>query len=104
MNISRKIAIAGGALAVALAMSPMVAGDAHAYSCKGTQYSGAATKNMKFKAKQGARKSWEASMKNQFDLSWSLWSIAAGKSISCHKTGNKHTCLALARPCQYVTQ
>ncbi len=104
MKILKNMVTAGGLLAIALAMSPMMTGQAHAYSCKGNQYSGAATKNMKFRAKQGARKSWEASMKNQFDLSWSLWSIAAGKSISCHKTGSKHTCLALARPCQYVTQ
>lgn len=104
MKILSKMITAGGLLAVAMAMSPMMTEQAHAYSCKGNQYSGAATKNQKFMAKQGARKSWEASMKNQFDLSWSVWSIAAGKSIECHKTGKKHTCLALARPCQYVTQ
>ncbi len=104
MNILKKTITVGGMLAVAFAMSPALSGQAHAYSCKGNQYSGAATKNLKFQARKGARKSWEAAMKNQFDLSWSLWSIAAGKSISCHKTGSKHTCLALARPCQYVTQ
>ena len=104
MNPLKKTLAIAAAFATVLAVSPAMMGEAHAYACKGTQYSGAATKNRRIAARQGARKSWETSMKNQFDLSWSLWSIAAGKSISCHKTGSKHTCLALARPCQYVTQ
>ena len=43
-------------------------------------------------------------MKSQFGVSWSVLNIAKNKSMSCHKTGTKHTCLFLARPCQYVVQ
>lgn len=99
-----KLLSVAGLLAVAISVSPGFTGEAHAYACKGTQYSGAATKKTKMAARHGARKSWTNSMKNQFGLEWSVWSIAAGKSVQCHKTGTKHTCLALARPCQYVVQ
>ena len=104
MKTFAKLFTVGSLLALAISVSPGFTGEAHAYACKGNQYSGAATKNRKFAARAGARKSWENAMKQQFDLSWSVWKIAAGKSIQCHKTGTKHTCLALARPCQYVVQ
>lgn len=102
-TLSRMIKI-GGFLALALAVSPVFTGDANAYSCKGNQYSGAATKNFKYKARAGAKKSWQNAMKQQFGLEWSVWSIAQNPSIECHKTGTKTTCLALARPCKYVVQ
>jgi hypothetical protein len=91
-------------LALTITVAPAFTGDAQAYQCKGNAYSGAATKSVLFKAKAGARRSWEQSMKDQFDLSWSLWSIAKNRSIECHMTGTKHTCLALANPCRYVVQ
>ena len=95
---------AGALLALALAVSPAFTGDAQAYLCKGNAYSGAATKRLKSMARISARKSWEQSVKQQFGLPWSVWSIAENKSIECHMTGVEHTCLALARPCQYVVQ
>ena len=104
MKILTKMIKIGGFLALAIAFAPALSGDAHAYACKGTKYSGAATKNTKFAARFGARKSWENQMKSNFGLPWSVWSIAENRSIQCHKTGTKHTCLALARPCQYVVQ
>lgn len=103
MRTLTKIVNFGAVLAVAIAVAPILtSGPAHAYACKGNSYIGAATKHQRYQAKTKARKSWEAAMKSQFDLSWSVWSIAASKSIQCHKTGSKHTCQAQARPCQYV--
>ena len=105
MNAIKNMIKIGSLLAITLVAVPTFTGDAEAaYACKGNQYSGAATKHSKFRARAAARRSWQGAMKSQFGLSWSLWSIAAGKSTSCHMTGSKHTCLALARPCQYVVQ
>ena len=104
MKTLSKIMTIGGLLALAITVSPAISTEAHAYACKGTKYSGAATKNRKFRAKMGARKSWQQAMKSQFGLSWSVINIAKNKSMSCHKTGSKHTCLFLARPCNYVVQ
>ncbi|MCR9139906.1 MAG: hypothetical protein NXI27_28195 [Alphaproteobacteria bacterium] len=105
MKILSRMLLAGGILASASALNPLVfSSDAHAYVCKGTQYGAASTKRIKGVAKTSARKKWEATMKNQFGYSWSVWSIAAGKTVECHKTGARHTCHALARPCQYVVQ
>ena len=105
MNTLTKMINVGALLALAITVAPILTSSpAHAYACKGNPYIGAATKLKKFQAKAKARKSWETAMKSQFDLSWSLWSIAANKSIQCHKTGSKHTCMAQARPCQYVVQ
>ena len=105
MKILSHMLIAGSILASAAALNPLVmSSDAHAYACKGTQYSAASTKRVKGIARVSARKKWEATMKSQFGYTWSIWSIAAGKSLQCHKTGGRHTCHALARPCQYVVQ
>ncbi|HMB47629.1 MAG TPA: hypothetical protein VKN63_05080 [Afifellaceae bacterium] len=94
----------GALFALTFAVAPAFTGAAQAYQCKANAYSGAATKAGLFMAKASARRSWEQSMKEQFDLSWSVWSIAQNKSIECHMTGTKHTCLALANPCRYVVQ
>lgn len=103
MRILSNIALVGGLLVAASTISPVIfADEAHAYACKGTQYSAASTKHVKGIAKVSARNKWQNSMKSQFGYTWGVWSIAAGKSIQCHKTGSKHTCHALARPCQYV--
>jgi hypothetical protein len=104
MTTISKIFNIGGAVGAALIVSSLSLGQASAYACKGTQYSGSATKSYRFAAKRGARTSWKNSVQNQVGLSWSLWSIAATKSVSCNKTGSQHTCQALARPCQYVVQ
>ena len=105
MNALKNLIRIGSLLAMTFVAIPTFTADAQAaYACKGNQYSGAATTNRKLFARAKARKSWETAMKAQFGLAWSVWSIAAGKSISCHKTGSKHTCLALARPCKYVVQ
>jgi len=105
MRILSHMLLAGGLFATAFALNPLVlSSEAQAYVCKGTQYSAASTRRIKGIAHSSARKKWEATMKSQFGYSWSVWSIAAGKSIECHKTGARHTCHALARPCQYVVQ
>ena len=104
MNTLSKFITIGGLLALAITVSPVFSSEAHAYACKGNQYSGAATENRRFRARMGARKSWQNAMRNQFGLPWSVIKIAKNKSMSCHKTGNKHTCLFLARPCKYVVQ
>ena len=105
MKILSHMLLAGGLLAAASALNPLVlSSNAHAYACKGTQYSAASTRRIKGIARASARKKWESSMKSQFGNQWSLWAIAAGKSVQCHKTGARHTCHALARPCQYVVK
>ena len=105
MNIVSRILSAGGLLAMAAIASPAISVDqAHAYACKGKGYNGAVTRPTRIGAKIAARKDWESRMKVKFDLSWSLWSIAENRSIKCHKSGSQHLCIALATPCNYVTQ
>lgn len=104
MKTLTTILMIGGLSALALTAAPGFSGEAHAYLCKGNQYSGAATRRGIMQARIGARKSWENTMKTQFGLPWSVWSIAENKSIECHMTGTKHTCLALGRPCLYAVQ
>lgn len=95
----------GGLLAMLNVASPFVSVDqAQAYACKDKGYNGAVTRQTKIVAKIAARKDWETRMKEKFGQSWSLWSIAENRSITCHKSGNKSLCIALATPCNYVVQ
>ncbi len=92
----------GGLFAIALAATPMLTTQAQAYACAPTHHSVSSSKHVKGIAKISARKAWEAKMKNQFGITWAIWSIADGKSIQCKKEGGKNKCTARAKPCQYV--
>lgn len=102
MTTIGKLINIGGVFAMALALSPVFTSQAQAYACAPTYHSVSAEKKLKGIAKIKARKAWEAKMKNQFGITWGIWSIAEGKSIQCKKEGGKNKCTARAKPCKYV--
>ena len=105
MKTATRILSIGGLLTMAFVASPAISVDqAHAYACKSKGYNGAVTRPTRIGAKAAARKDWEARMMVKFDLSWSLWSVAENRSVTCHKSGSQHLCIALATPCNYVVQ
>jgi hypothetical protein len=94
--------LAGLALAVAL---PFVsAGSAQAYQCKATTVHAEAIANLRIQARSAARANWTNAAKAQYGLPWSVWNIAASKSMNCSWTGSKFWCVAEAKPCLYVVQ
>jgi hypothetical protein len=103
MNIRKVITIprlAGLALAVAL---PFVGtGSAQAYQCKATIVHAEAHANLRIKARSAAVQIWSDAAKSKYGLPWSVWKIAASKSMTCSWTGNQHWCIAEAKPCLYV--
>jgi hypothetical protein len=92
------------AAAIAAAFLTVLAGDAQAYVCKSTPTQAHGTSYVKAAATNKAVQNWSASAKAQFGLPWSVWSIALGHKVKCTRTAGKHTCLASAKPCQYVVQ
>lgn len=92
------------ALAVLMASASLMSANANAYACKNHPTQATATYKMKFQAQTKSRANWTNSAKNQFGLSWSVWSISAAKSVNCNKSGPNWTCLASAKPCNYVVQ
>ncbi|MGF1621511.1 MAG: hypothetical protein ACFCUR_12955 [Rhodomicrobiaceae bacterium] len=81
-----------------------VALPASAYQCKNYPTQSTATYKLKVKATNRAKTNWTANVKGQLGLGWSVWDIAAAKSVNCHKAGSKWTCLASGKPCLYVVQ
>jgi hypothetical protein len=93
------------AVPIALAGSAAVlSGNASAYQCKGFPTQAIGVHKLKVVAHGKASKNWTASVKNQFGLSWSVWSIAQARSITCNKQPDRWICLASARPCNYVVR
>jgi len=91
-----------GAL-LALAASAMVLADpADAYQCKSQAVWASAQHKLKVVAQSNARKNWQAKVKSQLGLSWSVWSIAQAKTLNCAKLPRLWHCIARARPCNYV--
>jgi hypothetical protein len=78
------------------------AGGAQAYQCKSSYVQAEAVGKPKFKALKSARTFWSAEAKDKYDLSWSVWNIAANKSTDCNYTGNQWYCIVKAKPCLYV--
>ena len=90
------------AMAALAAFATVYAGTASAYQCKGYPTQAASVHKLKVVAHGKASKNWTASVKNQFGLSWSVWSIAQARSINCNKQPDRWICLASAKPCNYV--
>lgn len=90
------------ALAALAATATLLAGTASAYQCKGYPTQAVGVHKLKVVAHGKASKNWSASVKNQFGLSWSVWSIAQARSINCNKQPDRWICLASAKPCNYV--
>jgi hypothetical protein len=90
------------ALAVISAFSTLSISNAHAYVCKNSPSQAVGNHAVKAQASQKSRANWTNSVKDQFGLSWSVWSIAATKTVNCNKSGAKWICLASAKPCNYV--
>jgi hypothetical protein len=91
------------ATALCLAASLAAMGHAHAYACKTSPHQATATDVAKITAQGRSKKNWSSTAKSAFGLSWSVWSIAANRSVTCNKLASgKWTCLASAKPCNYV--
>ncbi|GJM01736.1 MAG: hypothetical protein DHS20C08_02370 [Rhodomicrobium sp.] len=102
-------------LAAAFAIFSVVAlstvslpGSAKAYACKSFPNQTVGVRKGKIMARIAARKGWVSNTKSQYGLSWSVWKVAQGKSLTCSKIstnqGLKWRCLASAKPCNYVVQ
>ena len=92
------------ALAALGATATLLAGDANAYQCKGYPTQAVGVHKLRAVAHAKVPKNWAASVKNQFGLSWSVWSIAQVRSVTCNKQPDRWICLASARPCNYVVR
>jgi hypothetical protein len=91
------------ATALLLAATLAASGHAHAYACKTSPHQATATDVAKITAQGRSKKNWSSTAKSAFGLSWSVWSIAANRSVSCNKLASgKWTCLASGKPCNYV--
>ncbi len=103
--MTSRIAI-GASIAVATTValaSPWSVTPAEAYQCKGSPHQAVGVRNLKNMASVAARQNWTATAKTQYGLSWSVWSIASGKTVDCVKLNTgKWRCLASANPCNYV--
>jgi len=102
MVINGNVRISLAALTALAAAAIVFAGPASAYQCKSQPIQAAGEHKLKVAAHNNARKNWQATVKNQLGLSWSLWSIAQGKSVNCNKSHDRWVCNAKARPCNYV--
>lgn len=80
----------------------MLAADASAYQCKNFPTQAVGVHKLRAVAHAKAPKNWAASVKTQFGLSWSVWSIAKSKSVTCNHQPGRWICLASAKPCNYV--
>jgi hypothetical protein len=98
-NYKQRAAImAAATMALALA-----AETAEAYQCKNYPHQAVGVRPLKGVASVAARKNWSNTAKSQYGLSWSVWSIAQSKSVSCVRLNTgKWRCLASAKPCNYV--
>ncbi len=101
-----RFALSGSLLALALlaGSATIPSGQAHAYACKAYPTQANGIHRLKVIAKKKSRTNWTNSVKAQFGLSWSVWSIAQNKSVTCNKNGSKWICLASAKPCNYVVK
>lgn len=101
-----RFALSGSLLAFALlaGSATLPSSQALAYACKNSPTQAVGVHKLKVAAMKKSRTNWTNSTKTQFGLSWSVWTIADGKSVTCNKTGSNWTCLANAKPCNYVVQ
>jgi hypothetical protein len=90
------------ALTAMAAAAALLADTASAYQCKGYPTQAVGVHKLRAVAHAKAPKNWAASVKSQFGLSWSVWSIAQAKGVTCNKQPDRWICLASARPCNYV--
>ena len=102
MLTSRNVRTSLAALIALAGSAAVLSGHASAYQCKGYPTQAASVHKIKAVAHGKASKNWTASVKNQFGLSWSVWSIAQARSINCNKQPDRWICLASAKPCNYV--
>lgn len=100
MSITKRTLACTAALFALVAMT----GGAQAYQCKTSYVQAEALGNLKVKALKSAKTFWSQAAKDKYDLSWSVWNIAASKSQDCNWTGTKFYCIVKAKPCLYVVQ
>lgn len=96
-----RIAALGLAVTLPVAAAPSTA---EAYQCKSTVVHAEALSPKRMKARLSAQKFWADQAKDQFGLPWSVWKIATAKSMNCSWTGNRHWCVAEAKPCYLAVQ
>ena len=101
-----RLTLSGSLLAFVLlaGSATLPSGEAHAYACKTSPTQSVGVHKLRMMATKTSRTNWTNSVKAQFGLSWSVWSIAQSKGVTCNKTGSNWTCLANAKPCNYVVQ
>lgn len=100
MSITKRTFASAAALLALVAMT----GGAQAYQCKTSYVQAEALGNIKAQAAKSAKAFWSQAAKDKYDLSWSVWNIAASKSQNCNWTGTKFYCIVKAKPCLYVVQ
>ena len=102
MLTSRNVTTSLAALIALAGSAAVLSSNASAYQCKGYPTQAVGVHKLRAVAHAKAPKNWAASVKSQFGLSWSVWSIAQARSITCNKQPDRWICLASARPCNYV--
>jgi hypothetical protein len=75
-----------------------------AYQCKSTVVHAEAHSKRRMKARNAARSFWTDEARSQFGLPWSVWNVANARSMNCSFNGDRHWCIAEAKPCLYVVQ
>ncbi len=99
MSIMRKLAPIAGASILLLGL----ASGASAYQCKKLNVTGMSAAIGQANALVKAKAQWTQKARSAFGLSWSVWTIAAGKSQACTPTGSgTYACTVKAKPCNTV--
>lgn len=98
-SVIRTLAPIAGASVLLLGL----ASGASAYQCKRFNLIGTFAGPGQANALAAAKAQWTAKAKQNYGLSWSVWTIAAGKSETCTASGGgAYACVVKAKPCNYV--
>jgi hypothetical protein len=90
------------ATAAGATMLVSLAGPAQAYQCKNGFIQTEAIHKLRVNSAASATKLWSGKAKGSYGLAWSVWTIAASKSVTCNHTGASYYCMAKGKPCLYV--
>jgi len=105
MELRKKIArLAALSLVVTLPLAVAPSTAEAAYQCKSTVVHAEAHSKRRMKARNAAQSFWSDEAKSQFGLPWSVWNVANARSMNCSFNGDRHWCIAEAKPCLYVVQ
>lgn len=91
-------------IALVAGMMGLSTTQASAYVCKTYHEQADAYLQIRPMARRTAIQNWSTKVQSQYGLPWSAWSISEGKSVDCKHVDGKWSCVAKAKPCQYVVQ